>query len=104
MHPAIIHKSSHPAISTTTRKNHDYARKGDEKEIQGSNDLDIQRSSNPEIDKSRYRKIPIFNGSRNSMNFAIIHLSSELEITTTTRKILDYTKKSEEKELQSPTI
>ena len=49
MDPLIIYKSSDQEISTMTRKIHEYANVSEEKELQRSNELEIQRSSNPEI-------------------------------------------------------
>ena len=117
------HISRDPEISTTTRKIHDYARKcnDDEEERQRTNDLDILWSRNPEIKRYRDSKapeiqwilqsssnpviqisrIPEIEGARYSIDSAT-HRSSGPEISTTTRKIYDYARKSDndEKELQ----
>ena len=74
MDPVIIQKSIDPEILTTTRKINDYASKSDhdKKELERSNDFDIQRFSSPEISKSRDQQITKFKGSRDSMDPAII--------------------------------
>ena len=96
----VIQISSDPEISTTTRKICDYARKTDENELHLSNDLDTKRSSKPEIQKSIDHKIPKFNRSRDSMDPANNHKSSDSEMSTATIKILNCTRKSDEKDLQ----
>ena len=72
MDPAL-NKSSDLEMSATTREIQDYAKElhDEEKELQKSDDLEIQRSSNPEILKSRDRNIPRFNAYRVSMDPAI---------------------------------
>ena len=82
--------SRDPEISMTTKMIQNNVRKSDdvEKELQRSNDVNIPRSSNLEIYKSRDRKIPRFNGSRSSMEPGM-QRSSDPEISTTRKEIHD---------------